>query len=144
MTKYIHISFFFFLITALSGVWMRYYLISPTPAVAYDYILHAHSHIALLGWLFIAVFSIFLYLYRKEITAKKHACIILLFLFIVSFLMFFAFLYQGYAVFSIVFSALHIFIEYWAAVFIIRQLKQLEIPKGSKNFILGGLVTLII
>src|SRR5690625_5040598 len=109
MKKYIHASFFFFLLTALSGVWMRIYILSPSSGIAYDHVLHAHSHLALLGWIFIAVFCLFLRLHWLDIVARKKATTILFSLFISSLLMFLAFVYQGYGLYSIIISTLHIF-----------------------------------
>lgn len=111
--------------------------------IDYDHILHAHSHVALLGWIFIGVFIIFLTLYKKT-GAKKQAFIILLALFISSLLMFFAFLYQGYGLYSIALSTIHIFVEYWAGIFIVKHLKKQRMPKSAKWFIIGGVIALFI
>jgi len=78
MKKYVYISFSFFILTALTEIWMRYYQLSPTAWIGYDNILHAHSHLALLGWIFIGVFVISLVLCWQEITSRKHALISLL------------------------------------------------------------------
>lgn len=73
MPKYVtHCAFFFLAITALSGVWMRLYAIAtPTQIVAYDHILHAHSHAAILGWTFLAVLIIYFKLAWKHVQQKK-------------------------------------------------------------------------
>src|SRR5699024_8305307 len=59
--------------------------------------------------------------------------------------MFIAFLYQGYAVYSIIFSTLHIGIEYWMAVFIFKRLKEMNnMPTYSRLFITCALISLVI
>lgn len=143
MKKYVYSTFLFFILTALTGIWMRVYQLSPMAWIDYDHILHAHSHVALLGWIFIGVFIIFLTLYKKT-GAKKQAFIILLALFISSLLMFFAFLYQGYGLYSIALSTIHIFVEYWAGIFIVKHLKKQRMPKSAKCFIIGGVIALFI
>ena len=117
MKKYVYATFIFFILTALTGIWMRAYLLSPTTWIDYDHILHAHSHLAMLGWIFIAAFIVFLTLYWKKLSSRKHAFVILAALFISSLLMFLAFLYQGYGGFSIALSTIHIWVEYWAGIY---------------------------
>lgn len=144
MKKYIHASFLFFLLTALSGTWMRFYFLSPSDTVNYDNVLHAHSHLALLGWIFIGAFSLFLSTYWDKLQSKKQVYAILFSLFATSLLMFIAFIFQGYGVFSIVLSTVHIFIEYWAVIYIVKQIKHLELTKVARRFIFGGLIALVI
>ncbi|MEI3614638.1 hypothetical protein [Pseudogracilibacillus sp. SO30301A] len=147
MPKYVtHCAFFFLAITALSGVWMRLYAIStPSQIVAYDHILHAHSHAAILGWTFLAVFIIFLKLAWEHLQQKKQATILIIVTFLITFSMTIAFIWQGYALYSIILSTTHILIEYWALIFVYRSLKKVpDIPAVSKTFIKGALLTLFI
>src|SRR5699024_7994503 len=93
----------------------------------------------------IGVLTIFLSLFWSSIKRQKEAVILLVSLFVVSLFMFAAFIYQGYGVYSIIFSTLHIVLEYWAALFIFRELKNHpNLPKTSRLFINGGLAALII
>src|SRR5690625_306959 len=140
----LHITLFFFLLTALSGVWMRLYVFSQaTQWLPYENLLHAHSHVAILGWTFFAVFLIFAVLVRAfDTTYVKIVSVLLL---IVTTLMFTAFLAQGYAMYSIIFSTLHIFLEYAVAYFIISHVRRNEhIPQSSRYFMYGSVVMLII
>ncbi|MFE8695903.1 hypothetical protein ACFYKT_05925 [Cytobacillus sp. FJAT-53684] len=142
---FVHFTFFFFTLTALSGVWMRFAPFKPNTAIPYTNVLHGHSHLAILGWAFLGVFVVFLSLYWQSIKQKKQAIFLSIMLFIISFAMFGAFLYQGYGLISIIMSTLHIFVEYWAAIFIIRQLKsQRNVPKSGLLFIKASLLTLVI
>ncbi len=147
MPKYMtNFSIFFLLLTALSGVWMRLFpFYNKLHFVPYDHILHAHSHGAVLGWLFLATFVIFLAISWGHIPNKKHVHIILITTIIVTTLMFIAFLFEGYARFSIIFSTTHIFIEYWVAIYIFIFIKKTDImPKMTRFFINAGLLTLFI
>lgn len=141
----IHFTFYFFTLTALSGVWMRFYTyINTGQAVPYTHLLHAHSHVAILGWTFLGVFILFLAILKGRF-AEKQATFIGIAIFSVTTCMFIAFLYQGYALYSIILSTLHIFIEYWVAIFIfIHVRKNQDIPKVSRQFIYGALIMLVI
>lgn len=142
---FIHFTFLFFSLTALSGVWMRFFFIKQNEIIPYTNVLHGHSHLAMLGWAFIGAFIIFISIFWKRIKQKKQAILILFSLCIASLLMFIAFLYQGYDVLSIIFATLHIFIEYWAAVFVYKILKkETDIPKSGKLFINSALLALVI
>lgn len=144
MTKTtLHISLFLFVLTALTGIWMRL-----TPFVdillPYEHILHAHSHTAMLGWAFIGCIAIFLKLFWAEIKNKKEAKWIVWALFIDTILMLIAFLYQGYGVLSIAMSTVHIFIEYWCVTFIYRTLKNKKLPRSGRLFLSGSLFALVL
>lgn len=146
MPRYlIHTAFFLFIVTALSGMWMRLYPLLSNPMISYDNVLHGHSHLAILGWAFLGVFVTFLAILWPQIKNKRHAIILTLAIFTASILMFLAFLYEGYAMYSIIMSTIHIFVEYWAIVYIYRQLKaQDHLPKVGKLFIHGSLIALFI
>lgn len=141
-----HITFIFLFITALTGIIMRYTLLSTNQSlIPYSFLLHGHSHIALLGWTFLGVFLIFLKLTWHELNAKNQAIWIVVSTLFITSLMFIAFLYQGYAVYSIIFSTLHIGIEYWMVVFIFKRLKEMNnMPTYSRLFIKGALISLVI
>lgn len=123
---------------------MRAVPLFPVADIPYSNVLHGHSHLAILGWAFLGVFTIFLALFWSGIQAKKQAGLIVVSLAIVSGIMFLAFLYQGYGIFSIVMSTLHIFIEYWAAVFMFREIRRHDVPKVFRAFINGALFSLLL
>src|SRR5690625_95899 len=142
---FVHATFFLFMVTAVSGMWMRWYPFLSNPLIAYDHVLHGHSHLAILGWAFLGVFIIFLAILWPQIENKRHATFLMLAIFTVSILMFIAFLYEGYAMYSIIMSTIHIFVEYWAIVYIYRQLKtQDHHTHVGKLFIHGSLIALFI
>lgn len=138
LNKYIHLTFFFFLLVALSGIFMRMYPYFSNQNIPYENVLHAHSHLALIGWEFLAVFLIFLAIDWKNVAQKKQAISISITLIIVSFLMFISFLMQGYGIFSIIMSTLHIFVEYWAALFIYQQMKNKKSIFNIPNLFING------
>jgi hypothetical protein len=44
----------YFVLVAVLGLFLRWLMVSPVDGVNYKNILHAHSHVALLGWLYCA------------------------------------------------------------------------------------------
>ncbi|NSL50938.1 hypothetical protein [Calidifontibacillus erzurumensis] len=144
-TIFVHASFFFFTLVALSGVWMRLQFLHPVPFLPYTNILHGHSHLAILGWAFLGAFFLFLTYYWRTLKQKKQGIILFFLLMIVSVLMFISFLYQGYGLFSIIFSTTHIFLEYWTSLFIYQQIKiEGNELKSEKLFIFSSLFFLVL
>lgn len=145
--SFTHMTFFFFFLTALSGVWMRLYPLNLKISFPYPNVLHSHSHLAILGWTFLSIFIIFLTLFWHQMKekAKAEAKLLITILFIVTFIMFITFLYQSYGLYSIIMSTLHIFLEYWVISFIYRLMKRIQtIPRTSVLFIKASLFSLII
>lgn len=143
---FVHFAFLSLALTGVTGLWMRLVALKPNLLfTSYEFLLHAHSHIAILGWTFIAIYCIFLYLVWNSLKRKKQAITIGILTIIISLSMFVAFLIQGYALFSIIFSILHIFMEYWLAIFMYQTIKQHRfIPKLSSLFLKGAIVSLIL
>lgn len=113
--------------------------------VNYDHILHAHSHIAILGWTFLATVLLYIYVMWEHLPRKREAKWMIVLTAIISFVMFFAFLYQGYALYSIILSVMHIFIEYWVVLFIFRTIKyNHNIPRIAAMFFKAGGIMLVI
>lgn len=108
-TLWIRWTLSYLFITALAGAVMRIMAFTDLGGVRYEDLLHAHSHLAILGWVYAAMFLLILASfslewrrYRRLFAASQ----------VVSALMFIAFVLQGYALFSIAFSTLHIFLSY--------------------------------
>ncbi len=100
----------------------------------YRYVVHAHSHIALLGWVYLGFSSIIAYAYVDKIQIKKHYHKIFWATQICLLGMLVSFPIQGYALFSIIFSTLFLIVSYVFFGFILRHTQpQL---KSKKSFIL--------
>jgi len=141
----VHVSFLFFSLVALTGVWMRFYPFAPGTSIPYPHVLHAHSHFALLGWAFLGCFAVFLHIFWSRIHRKKQAILAASALAGISLAMLVAFLYQGYGPLSIAASTLHIFAEYWIAFMIYRTVRQNPAFAGmGAPFINGSLIALIL
>jgi hypothetical protein len=140
------LAFLFLVITALLGAFLRYLFAGPPawayPAWAtYKHFLHAHSHIAFLGWVYNALFAlILLYFIPKE----KQKGLMWLFwitqLSTVGMLLFFPI--QGYARESIIFSTLHIFFSWAFAGMVWKRLSSSSIT--ARRYLKLGFFFMII
>ena len=96
-------SLFLFILSAIYGLILRYNFAFPTKIISYKNLLQGHSHVAFLGWGYLAVISLILKLFipkeKRNSSIYKNTLIIIL---IVVFLMLISFLTSGYKVFSIV------------------------------------------
>ena len=106
-----------FLIASLMGLLLRGAFVWEIEWLDYRNMLHGHSHVALLGWLYL---GIFIMIHAKLLPKEKAAKPIYTWLFWLTQLtvigMAIAFPIQGYAAFSIFFSTLHIVLSYIFAI----------------------------
>lgn len=114
MHTHIRLGLIYFLIVALLGGTLRLFVLMDVP-VTYRFLVHTHSHIALLGWVYVALITLLYKLYlEKENTAKAYRRIFW-FTQITIVGMLITFPLQGYALFSIVFSTLFLIASYFFA-----------------------------
>jgi hypothetical protein len=119
---WLKIAFLNLLIVAFLGLFLRWQFVQPTEGISYKNFLHAHSHVALLGWLYSAFFVALLPSYLPESLYRKKIYGWLFWLaqgLVLGMLI--SFPIQGYALFSITFSTFHILFSY---AFIYRFLKD--------------------
>ncbi|MFC4873412.1 hypothetical protein [Negadavirga shengliensis] len=119
---------FFFLVASLFGLLMRYYFVGGASILEYKHVLHAHSHSALLGWGFLLVSGVLVFTFVKDPFRKKTYRILLLLLALANIGMMSSFPFQGYGLYSIMFSTLHLVAGY---VFAYHFLKDLSKNKSS-------------
>lgn len=123
MKAKIRVTFIFLLIAALAGLTLRL-IQSGVPLYNYKYLLHTHSHIALLGWLYNASLLILQYSLYKESKGVLNK------VFWVSQLTFigmmFSFPFEGYGLFSITFSTLYLFCSYYLVYQLFKKSKGLS------------------
>ncbi len=109
--KHLLISVIYFGIAAVLGVLLRSYPIFSF-GFNYRYVVHAHSHIALLGWVYIALTTLLHYCFVDIGAAGKSYKRIFWGTQITLIGMLFTFPFQGYALFSIIFSTLFLIVSY--------------------------------
>ena len=124
------ISLINFLLAAAMGLLLRYAFISEIP-FNFNYLLHAHSHVAALGWAYqmICVFLVFYFVREDSGLFKKLFWVTQ----ISVFGMMLSFPFQGYGSVSIPFSTLHIICSY---IFIFFIWKNAQYNSNSEKIIL--------
>lgn len=105
--------FFNFLIACLFGLIMRFVYLFPIDFINYSFLLHAHSHVAMLGWVYLMIYVLVIRFFIPKEKSQKQIYNRLFWLTEFSVIgMMIAFPIQGYALFSIIFSTLHILLSY--------------------------------
>ena len=121
-STWLRIALLNFLIAAIMGASMRYAFVEELRWMDYRNIMHGHSHVAMLGWIYMALYALLIhYFLPKEKQDSNFYKKLFWFTEMTVVGMAVAFPLQGYAGFSIVFSSLHIIASY---LFIWRFLKD--------------------
>lgn len=139
MQRYVKIPLFFFFIAATAGLLLRWHFISPLENLRYPFLLHTHSHIMFLGWVFNTLYLGYVESYVKSSWASRYRWIFIL-LQILVLAMSVSFPLQGYGIFSITFSTLHTLLAVVFVVRFLRDLKQTSVnPSISSWFVKSSL-----
>lgn len=113
-TKHIQIGLTFFLVAAVLGLLLRYAFVFDFNFV-YRYVVHAHSHVALMGWIHFAVSTLICYYFIKPHVPTKTYNIIFGSMLFSVLGMLASFPFQGYDFFSIFFSSAFLISTYFYA-----------------------------
>lgn len=105
-------ALFYLLLAAVLGASLRLFVVVDLPA-EYRFLVHTHSHIALLGWVYIALTTLLYKLYLKPANVTKHYRRIFWLTQVSIAGMLVTFPFQGYALFSIFFSTLFLVASYF-------------------------------
>jgi hypothetical protein len=106
MSGYYRVSLIFLCIGAVFGLFLRLHIIFPLPLLNYSNVLHGHSHIMFLGW----VFNVLYIGFTVQFIPKQKQRFFKIVFWIIQFLnvgMLVSFPLQGYGAYSITFSTLH-------------------------------------
>lgn len=123
--KFLKIALLFFAIAAVIGVVLRLFFFNPIDGWNYKHLLHAHSHVVLLGWVTNALLAAIYYVFYESHGVHRKIWwwfFGLLQLSVVG--MLFTFPMQGYGTLSIIFSTLHIVISYFFCIWILKATKN--------------------
>lgn len=119
LKRHTNVALTYFLIAALLGIFLRLFFVTPIPA-NFRYIVHAHSHIALLGWIYLGLTTLIYKLYFSESKKSKIYLRIFWFTQVTLLGMLLTFPFTGYALFSIIFSTLFLIASYFFAWFVFK------------------------
>lgn len=131
----IQVAVFNLVVVGIIGCFLRYYFVHPVSGVNYSYVLHAHSHLAFLGWVFMALYVLLVHAYLSpdSFKSRKYTSLFVV-LQLANLGMLATFPTMGYALWSIVFSALHAFAAMYFAWTFIRDVQARVLLKYQMSF----------
>lgn len=130
-TYWIVVCLLNFAVAAAMGVLLRFSLLAPL-GLNYEFLLHAHSHTAILGWIYMALFCAIVSVFLPDEKRRNKTYDLLFWLSQLAVVgMMVSFPMQGYALFSIFFSSLHLLLIY---AFVWRVWRDL--PHGTSPALL--------
>ncbi len=127
LRNHIHLALGYFITAAFLGLLLRSFQIFEFP-FNYKFIVHGHSHIALLGWVYVGLTTLLFKLFLVQEGLNREYRRIFWFTQITLVGMLVTFPFQGYAFFSIVFSTLFLIASYWFTWFFVKN-----VPVGLKR-----------
>lgn len=130
MRIWLRTTWFYFILLALVGLLLRVFpFASLSEYFSYRNLVHAHSHIAILGWVYNSLFLLFYHSFLKgNIGPRRKTFSFLIKLYqVVLLLMFVAFVYQGYGLYSILFSSLQMLISFLLLYQVYKSNAQLNL-----------------
>ena len=137
ITKQLKTAILFFGIAALLGTYLRAFPLLPQWAT-YKFILHTHSHIALIGWVYLFLSGLIVERYTNYKSSRSYKALYISA--VISILgMMLSFPFQGYALWSIVFSTLFLVVSYLLVYWVIKNKNDLATLKWSFAFIKSAL-----
>lgn len=103
-----------FFIASVMGLLLRIMYVTPLDWVNYQFLLHGHSHVAMLGWVYLLLYALIFHFFLPKEAQQKPVYNRLFWITeiaVIGMMLYFPF--QGYALFSITFSTLHILCSYY-------------------------------
>nr|WP_315196370.1 hypothetical protein [uncultured Flavobacterium sp.] len=95
------------------GLLLRLMYVAPIEGVNFQFLMHGHSHVAMLGWVYLMLYCLIIYFFVPKEAQQKPIYNRLFWITEVAIIgMMIDFPAQGYAFASILFSTLHIFCSY--------------------------------
>ena len=128
--SWILVCFINFFIASLMGLLLRWMYVAPIEGVNFQFLMHGHSHVAMLGWVYLMLYClIFRFFVPKEAQQKPIYNRLFWVTEIAVVGMMIDFPAQGYAFVSILFSTLHIFCSYYFCYLIWKDSKPATFPE---------------
>jgi hypothetical protein len=145
---WLKISLFYLVLIALIGAYLRLKFVVPVPVFQYEYILHTHSHTAMLGWVYSALYIALLLSFIPDAFNKKSYVVLFWLTQFAILGILVTFTVHGYWFLSIAFSTLHIFLSYWFILKFVKDVMKDRTVKGgialSLKFIYASLFLLFL
>ena len=145
MTKtWLRIALINFFIAACMGALLRFAFVEEITWINFRSLMHGHSHVAMLGWLFIGLFALIGHKFLTPLSASSSAILKGLIIIEVSIIgMAISFPIFGYAAPSIAFSCLHIITSYYL-IYKAWRLGAMKEKSTSSWFLMWAFIFLIL
>ena len=140
--RWAKIALHFLVFSALAGVVLRYYNFSPISGLNYKFLLHTHSHVALLGWMHLALVAVLVKEFLPEDGKRFNKILVFTLLTVIGMMLSFPF--QGYAAVSIIFSTLFLFASYWFVYEFYKRLRATGDNSVAAKWVIWALFFLVI
>lgn len=119
-----------FFIASLMGLLLRWMYVAPIEGVNFQFLMHGHSHVAMLGWVYLMLYCLIFHFFVPKESQQKTIYNRLFWVTEIAVIgMMIDFPAQGYAFASILFSTLHIFCSYWFCYLIWKDAKPSTFPE---------------
>ncbi|WP_136468713.1 hypothetical protein [Flagellimonas onchidii] len=133
----------YFLLIALLGLVLRLFQLVELP-FDYRFLVHTHSHVALLGWVYTTLTTLIYKSYLSKASIHKKYRNLFWFTQVTIVGMLFTFPFTGYALFSIIFSTLFLFASYVFMWLFIKHTSEAQKRTYSYKCILVSLWYMVI
>jgi hypothetical protein len=112
------------------GLFLRLMYVAPIEGVNFQFLMHGHSHVAMLGWVYLMLYCLIFHFYVPKEAQQKPVYNRLFWVTELAVVgMMIDFPAQGYAFASILFSTLHIFCSYYFCYLIWKDAKPSTFPE---------------
>lgn len=119
-----------FFIASLMGLLLRWMYVAPISGVNFQFLMHGHSHVAMLGWVYLMLYCLIFHFFVPKESQQKNIYNRLFWITELAVVgMMIDFPAQGYAFASILFSTLHIFCSYYFCYLIWKDAKPATFPE---------------
>ena len=128
--SWIQVCFINFFVASLMGLLLRWMYVAPFSGVNFQFLMHGHSHVAMLGWVYLMLYCLIFYFFVPKENQQKPIYNRLFWATELTVIgMMIDFPAQGYAFASILFSTLHIFCSYYFCYLIYKNAKPSTFPE---------------
>ncbi len=128
--SWILVCFVNFIIASLMGLLLRWMYVAPLEGVNFQFLMHGHSHVAMLGWVYLMLYCLIFHFFVPKEAQQKTIYNRLFWMTELAVIdMMIDFPAQGYAFVSILFSTLHIFCSYYFCYLIWKDAKPVTFPE---------------
>lgn len=143
LRRHANIALFYFVLVGALGLFLRLFFVTPL-AANFRYIVHAHSHIALLGWVYLGITTLIYHIYFRGTKKAKTYRRIFIFTNITLIGMLLTFPVTGYAALSISFSTLSLIASYFFAWFVFKNIPAKIKSRASYRCIRAAILYLVV